>query len=234
MTLTLHVLRAFSGVKVEDVDGALGKATGEVVTSVGESDVAAAFEVLEGVELFDGVGENVHHDDLVGVCNDYMEARWMERHSIHLFPNLRLHLDLQGSRRIIPNLNEPFTTRNDQLLPHADVHASDRAFMELLMDILKVSFFHVGPIKCHVHFHQLVSYRCKEEGVFGLANRHGANTIQHQIRVLLLISPYLIMHDRVRVHITHISFISPYEPLFPRHDYSPVKRENTVKLIPPR
>lgn len=73
-----------------------------------------------------------------------METTRVESNSVSLFSSLAGELDLQVFICIIPHLNIGVTARNDELLPHTDIHSIDRLVVEMLVDVLKSSLVFFG------------------------------------------------------------------------------------------
>ena len=135
--LALHVLRTLSSVEVEHVDRAQTHCTGEEVTTVTELDLPAKFE-LERVVGLDRGRQHIHELDVVANGNHDMEAARMESYSLGLVSAWDSVRDLQLPLCIVPHIDEPLAAGDNELLPEADVHASDLVHVEWRVDVLRL------------------------------------------------------------------------------------------------
>lgn len=153
-----------------------------------------------------------------------MKTRRVKCYRISLLAYLRLHLNLEGLRCVIPNLDEPLTDRDHQLLPLANVHAGNGALVKLLMHVREVGFFRVGPVQGYVHFHKLPSLGNEVQHVLRLVERHTCDVVQEEVGVFPFLFPDSLVHHLVRKVFVLVSLIGPDPAVLPAYNKASLER----------
>lgn len=112
VTFALKIGRVFAGVKVVDVDVGRAERCSKHVSAVAELKLLALFGGY-GLVFFDAVREDIHEENLVVECNNYVKSAWVERHSASFFACCALVADLEGFGCVIPNEDVPLRSRNN-------------------------------------------------------------------------------------------------------------------------